>query len=108
MFRFVKWIFVSKMTFCGCNVLNVNSLKCVSMNNEERKIRPEIINININEALFYPCIILVNKCSGICNNINDPFAKFCVLDVVKNINVKWCNVISRTNEPRHIKRHETC
>ena len=34
MFRFVKQIFVSTMTFFGCNVLKVNPLKCVSMNNQ--------------------------------------------------------------------------
>ena len=33
----------------SCNVLNVISLKCVSMNNQECRIRPEIINVNSNE-----------------------------------------------------------
>ena len=46
------------MMFFGCNVSGVNSLnavpKCISMNNQECKIRPEIININSNEPLFYP------------------------------------------------------
>ena len=36
-----------------------------------------------------------------CNNINDPYAKLCVPDVIKNINVKVFNLISRTNETRH-------
>ena len=49
-----------------------------------------------------------SKCSGSCNNINDPYAKICVSDVVKNLNVKVFNPISRTNETRHIKWHETC
>ena len=42
--------------------------------------------------------------SGSCNNINDPYAKVCVPDVFKNINVKVFNLMSRTNETRH----ETC
>ena len=42
------------MTFFSFYVLNVNSLECVSMNNTECKIRPEIINLNTNEPLFYP------------------------------------------------------
>ena len=46
MFKFVKQIFISAMMFFGCNWSNVNSLKCVSMNNEECKIRPEIVNVN--------------------------------------------------------------
>ena len=32
----------------------------------------------------------------------------CVPDVVKNINVKVFNLMSRTNETTHVKWHETC
>ena len=53
MFRFVKQKFVSAMVFFSYNVLNVNPLKCVSMSNQECKIRLEIININSNEPRFY-------------------------------------------------------
>ena len=35
MLKFVKQIFISAMMFFGCNSSNVNSFKCVSMNNEE-------------------------------------------------------------------------
>ena len=42
------------------------------------------------------------------NNINDPYANFCVPDVVKNINVNVFNLLSKTNETRYIKWHETC
>ena len=40
------------MMFFSSNVLNVNSLEFVSRNNQEWKIRPEIININSNELNF--------------------------------------------------------
>ena len=40
--------------------------------------------------------------------LNVPYAKICVPNVVKNWNVKLFNVMSRTNEIRHIKCHETC
>ena len=105
MFRFIKTIFFTAMTFFSCNVLNVNSLKCVSMSNQECKIRPQIINVNSNEPSFYPYSIKVNKCNGNRNNISDPYAKLCVLDVAKNI---VFNLVSRTNEVRHIEWHETC
>ena len=62
-----------------------------------------IIDINNNEPSFYPYSIEVSKCSGSCNNINDPYAKLCVSDVVKNINVKVFNQMSRTNEARHVE-----
>ena len=56
--------------------------------------------------LFF--FLLVLKQVNACNNINDPYAKICVPDVVKNVNVKAFNLMSRTNETRHIKWHETC
>ena len=37
MFGFVKQIYVSAMMFFSCNLSNVNSLKCVSMKNQECK-----------------------------------------------------------------------
>ena len=73
------------------------------MNHQACKVRPEIINVNSNEPLFYPFIIKASKCGGSCNNINDPQAKICVPDVVKDLNVKVFNLMSRTNETRHIK-----
>ena len=78
------------------------------MNNQVCKTRPEIININSNELTFYPYSIKVNNFSGSCDNINDPYSKLCVLDVVKNINVKVFNLMSRYNETRHIECDKAC
>ena len=78
------------------------------MNNQECKIKPEIINVNSNEPAFYPSSVKTSKCSGGCNNIDDPYAKMCVSDVLKNSNVKVVNLMLRTNETRHIKWHKTC
>ena len=78
------------------------------MNSQECKIRTKIIDISNNEPTFYPYNIKANKCSGNRNNINDPYAKLCVPDVVKNINVKVFNIMSRTSETRHIEWHEIC
>ena len=63
------------MTFFGSNVFNVNSLKCISMDNQERKIRSEILNVKTNKPIFYPYSIKINKCRGSCNTINVPYAK---------------------------------
>ena len=52
--------------------------------------------------------VKVSKCSGSCNNINNPYTKLWVPDVSENMNVKVFNLISRTNETRCIKWHETC
>ena len=85
MFEFVKRVFVSAMMFFGCNLSSSNSLDCVSLKNQECKVRPEIVNVNSNETIFYPFSIRTSKCSGSCNDINDPYAKLCVPDVVKKI-----------------------
>ena len=78
------------------------------MNNQECEVRPKIVNVNSNEPLFYPFSIKTSKCSGSCKNINNPYAKLCVPDVVKNINVKVFNLISRTSETRYTEWDETC
>ena len=98
MFGFVKKVFVSAVMLFGCNVSRENSLGCVSMSNQECKARPKIINVNSNEPLFYPYSDKINKCSCSCNNINDPYAKMCVPDVVENLTVIVFNLMSRTNE----------
>ena len=89
--------FIKKMFFTGLTTLStlssLNALKCVSMKNQERKVRPEIVNVNSNEPEFYPFSIKTSKCNAISNNINDPYAKLCVPDVVKNINIKVFNLL---------------
>ena len=52
---FVKRIFVSAMMFffSFCNLLSANPLECISMNNQECKVRPEILNVNSKGLLFF-------------------------------------------------------
>ena len=108
MLGFIKKCFFTAITFFSHNVLDANSLECVSMNNQECKIRSEIINVKTNETMFYPHSITINKFKGSCNTINDPYAKLCVPDTIKNINVKVLNLMSITNETRHAEWHKTC
>ena len=75
-----------------------NALKRVSVKYQECKIRPEILNVNSNKSFFYGYNIKVYKCSSSCNNINDPYAKLCYPDVVKNVNIKVFNVVSTNNK----------
>ena len=87
--------FVQKVFFLGLTILSnfINALDCILMKNQECKIRPEVININSNNPIFYPFSIKINKCSGNCNNINNPYAKICVPDVMKDLNVKVFNLM---------------
>ena len=104
--------FIKKAFFTGLTILSTlmgaNSLNCISIKNTECKVRPKIINVNNNESVFYHFSIKTSKCSGSCDNIIDPYAKICVPDVVKNLNIKVFNLMSRTNEARHVEWHETC
>ena len=77
------------------------------MNNQASKLKTEIINVNNNEPAFYPSSIETSKYSGNCTNIINPYTKMCVPDAVKHLNDKVFNLMSRTNEKRHIKWHET-
>ena len=95
-------------SFTNGNSLNAISLSCISMNIQECKTRPQIINVNGDEPVFFPFSIKTTKCSGGCNNINYPYTKNCVPDGVKNLTVKIFNLMSRTNETRHIERQKTC
>ena len=60
-FRFVKKLFLVGLT-----------VNCISMKNQECKARPQVINVNSNNPMFYPFSIKTSKCSGNCNNINNP------------------------------------
>ena len=107
MFRFIRKVFFIGLTILS-SFTNINSLSCISMNNQECKARPEIIKVNSNNPIFYLFSIKTGKCSGNCNNINEPYANICVPDAVKNLNVKVLYLMPRTNETRHIKWQETC
>ena len=102
MFSFVKKVFVLGLIVLSSGITGL--LDCVSMNNQECKKRPKIADINSNNPVFYPFSIKINKSSGNCNNINDPYAKICVPDTVKDLNVRVFNLTSRNNETRHMKR----
>ena len=82
MFRFIKKVFYIGSLFLS-SLVSTTPLSCISMNNQPYKVRPEIINLDINEPVFYPFSFKTSKCSGSCNNINDPYAKICVPSVEK-------------------------
>ena len=80
----------------------------MSIINQKCKARPKIIDVNANDPVFYPYSIKVNKCSGRCNNINNPYGKICIPDIVKKVNVKVFNLISRINDTKQTLWLESC
>ena len=87
---------------------SLSMLSCISINNEACKERPQIVSVNGDSPVFFPYSIKISKCSGSCNNINNPLAKLCVRDVVKYLNIKVFNLVSGTNEIRCIDEMCKC
>ena len=84
------------------SINKTKALGCVSVVNQKCMPRPKILNVNegIGEALFYPYKLLVNKCSGSCNTLDNPMSKICFPKTIKNVNMKVYNFLMRLNEIR--------
>ena len=79
MFQFIKKVFFIGLTILS-NFTNASSpLSCISMKHQECKTRPQVVNVNSNNPIFYPFTIKISKCNGNCNNINNPMQKFVFL-----------------------------
>ena len=91
-------------------IIETKALGCVSVVNQKCMPRPKILDVNegVGEALFYLCNVLVNKCSGSCNTLDDPMAKLCVPNIIKGVNIKVYNFLTRLNETRNVLWHESC
>ena len=92
------------------SIIKTRALECVSVINRKCMPRPKILDVNegAGEALFYPYNVLVNKCSGSCDTINDPMARLCVPNIIKRINMKVYNFLIRLNDTRNVLWHESC
>ena len=91
------------------NVLKVKTLESLSVTNQNCMPRPKILDVNegVGEALFYRYIVLVNKCSGSCDMLDDLMEKLCVPNVIKSVNMKVHNFLMRLNETRNVLWHES-
>ena len=76
MFGLIKKVFFTGLVFLS-TLTSVNLLSCISMNNQECRVRPQIVNLNRDKPVFFLFSFKTSKCSGSCNNINNPFAKLC-------------------------------
>ena len=92
------------------SIIKTKALECLSVINQKCMPRRKILKVNegVGEALFYPYNVLVNKCSGSCNTLDDLNARLCVPNIIKNVNMKVYNFLMRLNETRNVLRHESC
>ena len=64
MFVFIKEVFFTGLAFLS-RLVSTTPLICISMINQACKVRPEIINLNSNEPVFYPFSIKASKFGGL-------------------------------------------
>ena len=75
------------------------------MNHQERQARPQVFNVHGDEPVFFH---LVLKQVNIVVVVIISIIRMQKSDVVKNLNIKVFNLMSRTNDRRHIKWHKMC
>ena len=63
--------------------------------------------MNSEKTGSYPFTVSVNNCAEICNTIDDPYARVCVRNKVKNMNVKVFNLMSWVNETKPLVQHQS-
>ena len=61
---FNKKIFYIASLFLS-SLVGKNSLNCISIKDQECKVRPEFINTNSNNPIFYPFSIYI--CKNLCS-----------------------------------------
>ena len=99
MFRFIKKVLILVL------ISTANSLKCISLKNQECNVRKVIVD---NKYMAYPYIIKVNKCVGSCNDINNPHSRVCIPDITKNVAAKVFDPMTLTNTTMQVEFHESC
>ena len=78
------------LTISLFSIIKIRALECISVINRKCMPRPKILDVNkgVGEALFYPYNVLVNKCNGSCDTINNRMAKLCIPGIIKRINMQ--------------------
>ena len=61
-----------------------------------------------NDYLTFPYKILVDKCVGSCNDVENPYFKVSLPGSIKNISVKSFDLLSQKNVLKNISFHKSC
>ena len=86
-------------------ISTANSLKCISLKNQECKVREVTVD---NKYMAYLYKLKVNRCVGSCNDINNPHSKACIPGIIKNVAVKKIDLMTLTNTTKQVELHESC
>ena len=102
-FRLIKQVFISLLNFSG-----FLERKCGSLNKEPCMARPIFTDLNPIELTYYPFVVILGKCNGSLNFVDDLFTKLCVPSETKYVNVKIVNTITRINKSKTLVKHISC
>ena len=86
-------------------ISTINSLKCISLKNQECKVRQVIVD---NKYMAFPFKIEIDRCVGSCNNISNSDSKMCIPDIVKNVTIKMFDLMNLENTTKQVEFHESC
>ena len=84
------------------SAISAVSPNCLLLKNQECKVKKVIIEYNY---ATFPYKIIVDKCVGSCNDVDNPYFKVCLPDFFKNISVKRFDLISRKSVFKNILLH---
>ena len=77
MLGFIKKCFFAGLAFLS-TLKSVNSLICISMNNQECRIRPQVVKVNGDDPVFVP-LVLKQVNAVVVATISTIHAQNCVL-----------------------------
>ena len=78
---------------------------CLFLKNQECTVRKVIID---NDYMNFPYKIGVDRCIGSCSSKNNPYYKTRLPDSIKNISVKFLDLISQRLVFKNISFHQSC
>ena len=93
-------------------VNNPDYLKWISLNNQQFKSQPTLINLYSNEYIeglcYYPFAVNLYKCTGSCNTLNDLSNRVYISNKTKNLHLNVFNMITVINESQILAKHISC
>ena len=78
---------------------------CLLLKNQKCAVRKVVVT---NDYMTFPYKIKVDKCVGNCNDVENPYFKVCLPDVVNNISVESLDLMSGKSASKNISFHQSC
>ena len=98
-------MFIGLLSFSGYLVT-----KRVSLNKEQWKTRPALINLNPVELNYYPFMISLDECNGSCNFLTKISGRICIPNKTWNVNLSVFNLITKKKKKvsKPLTNHISC